>query len=210
MSYGQFNRLLKYKFSSKLTNYVTNVYMKAKNFETPEKLKGTFLERWGKYWKNVYIDYKSVAEGVAQDCKERPIRASTYAFITALCVYMNKYKPDECSFREHLLQYTMKVMQVGESVRNPISEHHVKWLGQCYSEGIVRQLNLGLITIIWLDNYDKACTLYKAICPHLKPRYLTFHQRVVDVGCLDKWWVLESKMKDYDINDVEFSNVTYE
>ncbi|XP_043259007.1 mitochondrial import inner membrane translocase subunit Tim29 [Colletes gigas] len=210
MNYGQFNRLLKYKFSSKLTNYVSNVFMKVKNFETPEKLKGTFLERWGKYWKNVYIDYKSVGEGVAQDCKERPIRASTYAFITALCVYMNKYKPDECSFREHLLQNTMKIMLVGESVRNPTSEHHVKWLGQCYSEGIVRQLNLGLITIIWLDDYDKACTLYKAICPYLKPRYLTFHQRVVDVGCLDKWWVLESKMKDYDVNDVEFSNVTYE
>lgn len=101
-------------------------------------------------------------------------------------------------------------MQVGESVRNPKSECHVKWIGQCYNEGIVRRMNLGVISLIWLDDYDKMCFLYKAICPHLKVEYLKFYERVIDVGFLDKWWILESKMKDYDINEAEFDDVTYE
>ncbi|XP_054012132.1 mitochondrial import inner membrane translocase subunit Tim29 [Hylaeus anthracinus] len=209
MNYGQVSRLQKYKLISKLTNLIGNVSSKVKNFETPERLKGTFLERWGKYWKNVYIDYKDVADSVVKDCRERPIRASVYASFIGLGVYMNKHNPDECIFREQLLQSTMKVMQVGQSIRNPISEHHVKWLGQCYNEGIIRQLNLGIVSLIWLDNYDEACSLYKASCSYLKPRYITFYHRVVDVGFLDTWWVLESRMKDYDVNEAEFSNVEY-
>ncbi|KZC09952.1 Uncharacterized protein C19orf52, partial [Dufourea novaeangliae] len=159
------------------------------------------------YWKNVYIDYKEVAENVVKDCKERPIRATTYT--ARFCIYLNKHNPDESFFKENLLQNTMKLMQVGDPIRNPISENHVKWLGQCYNEGIIRRLNLGIISIIWMDNYDEACSLYKALCPYLKPPYITFYQRVVDIGCLNKWWILESKMKEYDVNETEFSNTIY-
>lgn len=60
---------------------------------------------------------------------------------------------------------------------------------------------------MWIDNYDKDCFLYKTVCPYLKPRYLTFHERIIDVGALDKWWVLETKMKDYDVNESEFNVV---
>ncbi|XP_076236028.1 mitochondrial import inner membrane translocase subunit Tim29 [Calliopsis andreniformis] len=204
MSLGQLNRLQKYK--PNLT-YVNDILHKVRNFKTPERLKGTFLERWGKYWNNVYIDYRDVAVDVVKDCKTRPILATTYTSILAFFIYLNKHNPDESSFREHLLQNTMKVMQVGEPTRNPISEHHVKWLEQCYNEGIVRRMNLGILSLIWLDNYDKACSLYKAVCPHLKPRYITFYERVVDVGFLDEWWLLKNKMKEYDVNEAEFANV---
>ena len=210
MNYGQFSRIQKYKFNVKLINTINNVVTKVKNFETPEKIKGTFLERWGKYWKNVYIDYKDVAVDVAKDCKVHPIRTSIYTSLLGLSVYLNKHNPDECSFREHLLQNTIKVMQVGAPTRNPISVNHLKWIEQCYNEGIIRQMNLGIISLIWLDNYDKACSLYKAVCPHLKPRYITFYQRVVDIGFLDNWWLLERKMEDYDINETEFTNVQNE
>jgi len=33
---------------------------------------------------------------------------------------------------------------------------------------------------------------------------LDFHQRVVDVGFLGKWWNLDSHMTVYDINPEEF------
>ncbi|XP_031844902.1 mitochondrial import inner membrane translocase subunit Tim29 [Nomia melanderi] len=210
MSYGQLTRFRNYKFSTKLKNSIINISNKIENFETPERLKGTFLERWGRYWKNVYLDYKGVAEDIVKECKERPIKVSTYTALTAFCVYLNKYNPDECSFREYLLQNSMKLMQVAEPLRNPISENHVKWLEQCYNEGVIRRLNLGIISIIWIDNYDKVCSLYKAVCPYLRPRYITFHERIVDIGCLDKWWILENKMKNYDVNEAEFSNIKEE
>lgn len=207
MSLGQFPRLQRYKPTLKLLSSINEVVYKVKNFETPEKIKGTFLERWGRYWKNLYIDYRDVAIDVVKDCKAHPILASTYGSFVALLVYLNKHNPDETSFREHLLQNSIRVMQVGEPLRNPISEQHIKWLQNCYDEGIIRRMDLGIISLIWLDNYDTACSLYKAVCPHLKPRYVTFYERIVDVGFIDKWWILENKMKDYDVNEAEFANV---
>lgn len=103
----------------------------------------------------------------------------------------------------------MKIMQVGEAIRNPMSVQYVQWLGQCYNEGIVRRMNLGIVSLIWLDDYDEMCSLYKAVCPYLKTRYLTFYQRVVDIGFLDKWWILENKMEDYDVNEAQFSDIKY-
>jgi hypothetical protein len=123
------------------------------------------------------------------------------------CFYFNQYNPDETMFREQLLQSNAKLIQVGEPIRNPVSTQHIKWLEQCYNEGIMRRLNLGILSLIWLDNYNKDCSLYKAVCPYLKPRYMTFYERIVDIGFLGNWWLLELKMKDYDINEAEFSTV---
>lgn len=95
-------------------------------------------------------------------------------------------------------------MQVGETIRNEISVQHVQILEKCYNEGIVRRFSIGILSIIWLDNYDKDCSLYKAVCPYLKPRYLNFYERIIDIGFLDRWWILDRKMIDYDINAKEF------
>ncbi|KAL0117576.1 hypothetical protein PUN28_010408 [Cardiocondyla obscurior] len=171
----------------------------------PERIKGTFLERWAKYWHGLYVDYKDVAFDVAKDCRERPVRAGLY--VTRGCFYSCRHNPDETMFREQLIQNSLKLIQVGESIRNPVSVEHIKWLEQCYNEGLIRRLNLGVLSLIWLDNYDKDCSLYKAICPYLKPRYITFHERIIDVGFLEKYWLLERKMKDYDVNEDEFNIV---
>ncbi|XP_076387499.1 mitochondrial import inner membrane translocase subunit Tim29 isoform X2 [Megachile rotundata] len=210
MNYGKVVVFRRHKLTSKVINSLNNVLHKVQNFETPEKLKGTFLERWGIYWKSVCIDYTNTVVDTVNHCKERPIKATIYATLLATGVYLHKHNPDESSFREQLLQSTIKIMQIGEAVRNPVSEKHVKWLGQCYNEGIVRRMNLGIISLIWLDDYDKTYSSYKAACPYLQVQYTTFYQRIVDFGILDKWWVLESKMKDYDVNEAEFSNINDE
>ncbi|XP_076756409.1 mitochondrial import inner membrane translocase subunit Tim29 [Xylocopa sonorina] len=210
MSHGFLVPFRKYKVSLKLTNSVNDAISQTKSGEVAKKAKESFLERWAVYWKNLYADYKEVAVDTAKDCKEHPVRTSIYASLLASCVYLSRHNPSECTFKDHLMQNTMKIMQVGEPIRNPVSEQYVKWLAQCYNEGIVRHMNLGVISLIWLDDYDKMCTLYKAVCPYLQVRYVTFYQRVVDFGFLDKWWVLEKKMKDYDVNEAEFSNVQTE
>ncbi|XP_015602311.1 mitochondrial import inner membrane translocase subunit Tim29 [Cephus cinctus] len=191
------------------SNKLSEIATRIENFETPEKIKGTILERWGKYWKNLYIDYKDVAIDVAKDCRERPIRATFYFSTLASCYYFAKHNPDESSYREQLLQDSIKVMTVGESIRNPETVQHIKWIEQCYNEGVIRRLSLGIISFIWLDNYDEVCAHYKATCSYLKPRYLTFHERIVDIGFMDKWWILEKKMVNYDINEAEFENSTH-
>lgn len=192
-------------FTNPLNSKINRVIDKIKNYEMPERFKGTILERWGNYWKNLYADYKEVFVDTIKDCKERPLRASVYSTVLGSAYYLHKHNPDEDSYREHLIQYSIKLMQVGESIRNPISVQYVKWLEQCSNQGIIRRFNIGIISLIWLDNYDKECSLYKAVCPYLKPRYLTIYERIIDVGLLDKWWMLEKKMIDYDVNSEEFN-----
>ncbi|XP_012060021.1 PREDICTED: uncharacterized protein C19orf52 [Atta cephalotes] len=187
-----------------LTSKFNEIGIKIRNYEMPEKIKGTFLERWAKYWHGLYIDYKDVALDVVKDCTERPVHATIYITLLGSCFYSNRHNPDETIFREQLIQNNIKLIQVGEPIRNPVSVQHIKWLEQCYNEGLIRRLNLGILSLIWLDNYDKNCSSYKAVCPYLKPRYVTFYERIVDVGFLGKWWVLDRKMKNYDVNEAEF------
>lgn len=105
-----------------------------------------------------------------------------------------------------MIKYNLKLMLLGESIRNPVAVKHIEQLQQYYNEGIIRRISLGISSLIWIDNYDENCSSYKAVCPYLKPRYITFYNRIIDIGFLDKWWVLENKMKDYDINEAEFNN----
>lgn len=107
-----------------------------------------------------------------------------------------------------MIRYNLKLVLLGAPVRNSVAVEHLERLQQYYNEGIIRRLNLGISSLIWIDNYDKDCSSYKAVCSYLKPRYVTSYNRIVDIGFLDKWWVLENKMKDYDVNETEFNSLT--
>ena len=120
-------------------------------------------------------------------------------------VYLAKHNPDEACFRQDVLNSCSDIILTGEPIRNPKSTAHIQLLNDCYTEGIIRRLNLGVISFIWLDNYKEGLALYKAVCPYLKPRYLTFYERIIDVGFLDTWWILKDKMRDYDVNEEELN-----
>lgn len=127
------------------------------------------------------------------------------AIVLGSCFYSSLHNPDEASLRREIIREGLRLILVGESIRNPVSVQHITQLEQCCNEKTLRRLNLGILSLIWLDNYDKDCCLYKATCSYLKPRYVTFYERIVDIGFLDKWWILEKKMRDYDVNDAEFN-----
>lgn len=56
MNYVKFIQFRNYKFTSKVVNKTNEILYKVQNFETPEKLKGTFLERWGKFTTIIALD----------------------------------------------------------------------------------------------------------------------------------------------------------
>ncbi|XP_012260310.1 mitochondrial import inner membrane translocase subunit Tim29 [Athalia rosae] len=179
---------------------------KLQTSEVAGQVKERLLDRWAKYWKNLYIDYKDVALDVVQGCKERPVRAFTYFSLLGSAYYLSKHNPDESSYRVLLLESSNKLMLVGKPIRNPVSVGYIQSIEQCYNEGIIRRFSLGILSFIWLDNYEKECAHYKARCSYLKPQLLGFHHRIIDIGFMDTWWVLEEKMKDFDINEEEFNH----
>lgn len=183
-----------------------------------------------KYWRNLCIDYRCVAVDIYKECQSHPQRAIFYGigmyFLkcgishpvnkmniinnssisgAGILYYSSLHNPNEVAFRDKLINSTSRLVQIGEPMRNPISVHYVKWLEQCYNEGIIRRTNFGIFSILWLDTNSSDCALYKNICTHLKPPYITLHRRIIDLGFLDDWWVLKNRMYNYDVNDYDHS-----
>jgi len=63
--------------------------------------------------------------------------------------------------------------------------------------------NVQILIFLSID-FDSNCGLYKSQCEYLTPGYLDFLDRIVDIGCLDRWWFAEKALKDYDINPEEW------
>ncbi|XP_055635104.1 mitochondrial import inner membrane translocase subunit Tim29 [Toxorhynchites rutilus septentrionalis] len=166
----------------------------------PEKYKGTIWEKWAIYWKNLIIDYKEMIKDTAKTMRDRPVRSGIYLTLLGSSYYCCVNNPSETDFVERFRQYRNDLSMVHPSCQNQETANHILFLQRCYNEGIVRRISIGVVSFIWLDNYDRGVAIYKAICPYLKPRFVTFHERVIDVGFNNEWLILNKKMVDYDIN----------
>ena len=185
---------------ARINNKINSVKTKISDtFTLPEKYKGTIVEKWALYWKHLGIDYKDVFVGVLQQTKEKPIRAGLYG-VTGYSAYKCiENNPSHLEFLEQLRYYNTDLVQVDQRCQKPESAEYITFLHRCYNENVVRYLNVGVMSFIWIDDYDKALGLYKSTCSYTQPEYLTFHKRIVDIGFWNKWWILTNKMKNYDV-----------
>ncbi|EAT36443.1 AAEL011476-PA [Aedes aegypti] len=171
------------------------------SIQFPEKYKGTIWEKWAMYWRNLIRDYKEMIMDTGKTMRERPVRSGVYLTLLGTTYYCCANNPDEADFVNRFRQCANELQLVHPSCQNPTASAHIQFLQKCYNEGIVRRISLGVVSFIWLDNFDRGVAIYKAICPYLQPRYMTFHERIVDVGFNNEWWLLRKKMIDYDINE---------
>lgn len=190
--------------TASIRNKFDAIQTKVSSIELPERFKGTMVEKWSGYWKALYRDYREVAIDVCKFARDKPVRASLYGGFAGSLVYCAKRNPDEATFIDHLRLHNRNMVLVGDECRSPISSQYMIFLERCYNEGILRRLNIGIASFLWLDNYDRAICLYKATCKHTKYDLLAWHERIIDIGFLNKWWKLEQSMVDYDINDASF------
>ena len=139
-----------------------------------------------------------------QDMKNRPFKTTIYLGLLGGIAYLGKTNPSELDFQEQLVHNCNELLQVGDPIRNPNSDSHMQKLLQHYNAGLMRKLNLGICSIMWMDNYEKGTDLYDAQCKSLKVGWMDMKDRTVDVGILGKWWWIEKAMLDYDINPNEW------
>lgn len=174
----------------------------------PERFKGTIVEKWAKYWEGLIHDYSEVFRDAIKESREKPLRTTLYFTLACGLTYAGKTNPSEMDHRDRVIDYQNEFGLVGKPIRNPNAEVYLKTLENSYNFGLIRRISLGFFSIIWLDNYDKGVALYQAQCEYLKPRYLTFYERIIDVGFLGRFWILERKMLDYDTNPNEWLDFT--
>uniref|UniRef100_R4G7T7 Mitochondrial import inner membrane translocase subunit Tim29 n=1 Tax=Rhodnius prolixus TaxID=13249 RepID=R4G7T7_RHOPR len=198
-----FHRKIKNRYGNQLYEVINKYNKKLNSIEMPEKFKGTFVEKWVTYWKDVYRDYLDVIKDSANEIKKSPWKGVALLSVFTSGTYLFTTNPDEKSYRDTVLSYSNELILVGPSIRNPNCLNHIKCLEQLYNEGTMKRFSFGLFSIMWADNYNK-CVVYIKPYAILKPEYLTFYERIVDVGFCNKWWAIEKKMIDMDVNPDEW------
>jgi hypothetical protein len=109
------------------------------------------------------------------------------------------------SYRANVIEAHTDMAYTSSSIQNKQVISYLKGLEQMHNNGMIRYFSFGLFSLVWRDNYDPHLGLFEAQCDYLKPSYLEIlQQRVVDVGFLNRWWLLERNMKDFDVNDDEW------
>lgn len=167
----------------------------------------SFLLAAGVWCRSLASDYKEACREVVVGAWERPVKASAYAALLGGAWACFQTKPDQSSFEAALLDRSCQLGLLSPWIRNATSDGHVQSLMKLRNEGRLRHVSLGLLTLVYRSDYDPGVTLYEAQCSNLSAPWRELPQRVLDVGFVGRWWILDSKMKDYDVNDDEFKHL---
>ncbi|KAK2832806.1 hypothetical protein Q5P01_016695 [Channa striata] len=111
------------------------------------------------------------------------------------------------SFDAVLLERSNQLSLLSPWNRNGSSDGHVQSLVKLRNEGRLRHASLGVLSLVYYADCDPDNTLYETQCSNLSVRWRELHERVLDVGFAGRWWILNSKMQDYDVNDDEFKHL---
>ncbi|XP_051980919.1 mitochondrial import inner membrane translocase subunit Tim29-like [Xyrauchen texanus] len=163
--------------------------------------------RAGVWCHSLVGDYKEACREVVLGARERPLKASVYLSLLGgmyACFYTN---PDDASFETSLLETSNRLAPLSPWIRSGTSDGHVQSLVKLRNEGRLRYASLGIASLTYYTNYDHDSSLYEARCSAISVPWAELPKRILDVGFAGRWWMLDHKMKDYDINEEEFKHL---
>ncbi|XP_069577690.1 mitochondrial import inner membrane translocase subunit Tim29 [Brachyistius frenatus] len=169
-----------------------------------EKLKAS---KAGVWCRGLFSDYKEACREIVVGAWERPLKASVYATLVGGAYACFHTKPDRPSFEAALLGCSNQLCLLSPWIRSGAADGHVQTLVKLHNEGRLRLASLGLLTLVYRADYDPDAALYEARCSGLSVPWRELPERVLDVGFVGRWWILDSKMKDYDVNEAEFKHL---
>ncbi|CAI9570005.1 unnamed protein product [Staurois parvus] len=166
-----------------------------------------FWTRLSLWTKSLLRDYGEACKDIAVGAKERPGKAALYISLLAGVGICSSKAPSEDSFQCSLLEASSCLLLLSPWTRSGSSDQHIQRLMELRNEGRLRHINFMIFSLLYEAPCDPDCDLYSTQCSHLKPRWSAFPGRVLDVGFFGHWWLLQNKMKDFDINEEEFTHL---
>lgn len=161
----------------------------------------------GVWCRGLLSDYKEACREAVLGARERPLKASVYLGLLGgmyTCCYTN---PDDTSFETSLLETSNRLALLSPWIRSGTSDGHVQTLVKLRNEGKLRYASLGIASLTYYTDYDPESSLYEARCSAISVPWSELPKRVLDVGFAGRWWVLDHKMKEFDINEEEFKHL---
>ena len=160
------------------------------------------------YFRNLYVDYYEVFKEVQLNAKKRPLKASLYG--ASIIFTLNLFRTNEGlrSYASEVISACNRVGAVTKNLRNPISNSYVQTIGELNGYRQLRQIDLGFSTLIYKTDSNPEVGLFRYNCKNLKPSLREFFtERLVDYGVLGHWLILETKMRNYDVNEDEYKEL---
>jgi len=161
------------------------------------------------FLRQLFLDYYDVFKDVQKSAKSRPFKATLYG--VSVVFVLNLFRTNEGlrSYNADVVSACNRIGAVTENLRNPFSNSYVQTLGELNGHRQLRQIDLGFSTIIYKTESNPEVALFRYNCKYLNPTILEFFtEKIVDLGVLGHWLVLESKMRDYDVNEEEYKGLS--
>lgn len=159
------------------------------------------LESWGRPLKLIFEDYKSVTKDTLLHLKEHPFKSTVYFLGIGSALAAWSQRPDYESYTNAVIKYSNEICQCSELTRKPSAHRHITETIHLQSDSYLQYVNLGVVGIVIKRNYPAEVKIYNETCGHIQPHWWTVFSRIVDIGFWRKWYVLEKKMADFDVND---------
>ena len=150
-----------------------------------------------------------MAVDTVEDIKKNKVKAAVYFSGIGLTGFLMKTNPTELQFYEQLVENTNELLTIGDPIRNVESDDHMQTLMTQWNQGLLRRCTFGVCSVMWVDNFDPCVDIYEKHCNYLKVRRgsVAWFNRIVDIGILGRWQLLDRAMTDYDINPLEWKDV---
>lgn len=94
----------------------------------PEKFKGTLIEKWANYWKNLFIDYRQMLQDLRTDIQDDPKKAMKYTIGILTMFTLLKKNPNEIDFRDELKCIGNEMATVSSECLNDKAVDHLRFL----------------------------------------------------------------------------------
>jgi len=162
------------------------------------------LDHWKNFWLGIKTDYTEAMLDFKKDAQAKPVKSAILGAFAGFLLYCNQRNPDERSFHQNFMENGLELSQVGDGIRNPRSQRLQDYVVKADNAGLLRRLNLGVASVMWVDDHFDGLGVFAAQCDLLQPSYLDIRHRVIDIGFLGKWWLSSRIMTDFDVNEEEW------
>ena len=158
---------------------------------------------WGQPLRNIIMDYLDVSKDLFKDMRSSPVKSTLLLSLSGLGIVCYAKCPTLTDYHSEIIEYSNEIGLCAESTRNKRCKMHVDSMSTMLVDGYLEYMNFGLFSVILQRPNSSKCYNYHEVCTHLQPRLWTLPDRVVDVGVLGQWRILNKTMKDFDVNQDE-------
>lgn len=186
--------------------------------------------RFADYIKLLAQDYATSGRDALEHIRNNTFRS--FLWFTGLCSFGTTITlcPNEEHYFQTLIASCVDVWEVPVTLQNPETTSHVHRCLDSWSRERLRVSYLGFCSVVWQDDRTKRCQLFSEACKYSFPangggeftglvRLLLYDRlqesglqrisnivanRLLDIGFMGRWWIISSKMQDYDVNPGEW------